>query len=176
MEIRTVDFGRYPQGKTGEATPIRWIILHQEAEKCLLISEQVLENGPFHRRDMDMDWEGSSLRDWLNDTFLNEAFSSEERGRILPTEKGDQVFLLSREEAEQYFAKPEERGAAPTEYVKERVYVNEENGNAWWWLRTQGDRKCLVMVIMSGGGIHLPGTYVDRLSGGIRPALWIQKI
>lgn len=70
-------------------------------------------------------WEKCELRKWLNDDFYESSFTAEEKERIARTptintnipfygtnagrDTVDKIFLLSIEEAENYFASDEER-------------------------------------------------------------------
>ena len=81
-------------------------------------------------------WENSNLREWLNNDFLNTAFSAEKQNAVLQTEVDngkdqgydgfktdggndtqDKVFLLSYAEAWKCFTTDEARRCAPTDYV-----------------------------------------------------------
>ena len=81
----------------------------------LLISEQVLDTRAYNEESKVITWENCSLRKWLNSEFIDEAFSDEERSKILDTKVTadrdtfysgdpgndtiDKVFLLSVKEA-----------------------------------------------------------------------------
>ena len=45
----------------------------------------MLDAKPYHTSDTSITWEGSTLRTWLNNDFLNTAFSETERAKILTT-------------------------------------------------------------------------------------------
>lgn len=121
----TVTYGTYPQTKSGnDKTPIEWIVLEYDEEnnRALLISKYGLECQKYDSSNKSDTWETCTLRTWLNDTFLNKAFSTAEQGAILTTNvdnsksqcysgwntKGwkytkDKIFLLSYAEANKYF-------------------------------------------------------------------------
>ena len=107
---------------------IEWQVLTLVDGKALLISRYCLDCRPFHDdRHEAVTWEKSSLRSWLNSTFYDNAFSGEEKERILAITVGadknpsfgtdpggittDKVFLLSAVEAGRYFASDPERHA-----------------------------------------------------------------
>ena len=145
-----VTFGTYPQTAKGtDKTPIEWLVLDYDEKnnRALLISRYGLDCQPFNKVKVDVTWGTSSLRAWLNDTFLNKAFSKEEQGAILTTDVDnsasqcyskwsgnggkntqDKVFLLSYSEANMYFnlkytfdsgARDNYKSrTAPTEYAK----------------------------------------------------------
>ena len=181
---KTVTFGRYHQyGVDDTDTPIRWLILARDGEKALLVSEQVLAVNQFHDKRATGGWGPSTLREWMNSTFLNEVFTANERSVIQNTETvitffgapeiKDKVFLLSREEVMQYLPTEVDRMAAPTAYALRRApTTNEDKTAAAWWLRDTGKSAC-AMLVTPAGVISEDGTavYVDSI--GIRPAVWV---
>ena len=91
----------------------------------------------------------SCLRSWLNNTFLNAAFSAEEQKQILITtvttdknpsystnpgnNTSDKLFLLSITEADKYFTSDSARQCKPTAYAEAQgCYVNLSDGTCWW--------------------------------------------
>ena len=101
-----------------KTAPITWRVLDITNDGNLfVISEDSMEDKPFNPWDggKRVSWEECSLRKWLNNDFLNKAFSAEEQTRILAVnvknsigDNGledtiDKVFLLSTEEVEKYF-------------------------------------------------------------------------
>ncbi len=119
-----VAFGRYPQTAEGnDQTPIEWLVLEVQGNKALLLSRYGLDAKPYNEKGVDITWEKSTLRGWLNGEFLKKAFSSTEQKAILTTNVDnsrsqgyseyitsggnntqDKIFLLSYAEAHQYFA------------------------------------------------------------------------
>ncbi len=167
-----IEFGNYND------KPIKWIVLHKEKNKALLISKYCLLDKPYNDDYVAVTWEKCTLRKWLNDDFLEISFSKEEKQQIIEVQlenednsrhgtKGgshtyDKLFLLSIEEAEKYFYSNNERKAT------------YDNGSpSWWWLRSHGyyDKAALVDL---GGSVYEYGLVVDRVSGAVRPALWIK--
>ena len=136
-------FGHYEQdNNTGNGKePIEWEILDENANGKLLISRYVLDAVPFNNEHAEVTWETSSLREWLNKDFLNEAFTKDEQALIpkvrlensgveMPGGNAteDQVFCLSLDEAAKYykftydkysyFGFKKELITLPTEYAK----------------------------------------------------------
>lgn len=99
--------------------PIKWRILKINGTKAVLLTDRMPDTCPFHDKDEDVTWSGSVLRQWLNNTFLNRAFSETEREAIEITnvenapnshyhtycgpDTQDYVFVLSNNEV---FASP----------------------------------------------------------------------
>ena len=89
----------------------------------LVISRYGLDAQPYNTSDTSVTWETCSLRIWLNETFLNEAFTFKEQKAINTTtvdnsksqcywgwdysnggnNTQDMIFLLSYDEASKYF-------------------------------------------------------------------------
>ena len=76
-----IQFGRYWKGSGLEDTPIRWLILEETDEQLFVISEQAIGVGSFDFGQCN--WADNTVRVWLNHTFLQQAFSEEERVAIL---------------------------------------------------------------------------------------------
>lgn len=195
QKTETYTFGSYEQdGSTGNGKePIEWLVLDRDGDKALLLSKYALDFQsfmPFYEPVTEpYTWESCSLRRWLNSTFLNAAFDSSERQRLLTTtvitspgslhrENGpvtteDRVFLLSNTEVYAYFAN---EAATAAEYSAYALSANPWAGNstapgaADWWLRT------------TDGSDHPDGVYAGgRVGEGtrayegeyVRPAIWV---
>lgn len=91
----------------------------------------------------------------------------------------DKVFLLSINEAEQYFGSDEDRKCIPTEYAKANgAYTSSgytKNGvpTCGWWLRSPGDDQGRAANVSDYGSVNYLGMRVDYGDGCVRPALWI---
>lgn len=141
--------GHYPK----VSDSITWQVLDVQSDQALLIAQKGLDVQPYHTKYGSVTWETSSLRDWLNTTFLNGAFTAEEQTAIRTTyvDNGkaqgcdlwdtdggnntqDKVFLLSYGEAKKYFDiatpgidGPEKARIQPTKYAEDQgAYVSEE--------------------------------------------------
>ena len=185
-----VTFGRYAQKKDALAEPIEWEVLAKENNRILVISKKALECKLYNSEFTDITWEGCSLRKWLNGTFINSAFSSEEKAMIptvtVSADKNpsyntwpgkatqDKVFLLSITEAIKYFKSDSDRQCKPTAHAEAQgCYVDSISGNCWWWLRSPGWYSLAAARVRSGGSVGNTGCDVHSGNGAVRPALWI---
>ena len=199
----SIPIGKFEQDNdlnNGEET-IEWIILSTDSEynKLLLLSQKGLLYKPFEESGVAHVWGGSSLRNWLNEDFLNSAFSEEERACILLQESlltersstfttpiedsysDDYVFCLSIQEVDQYFHPRESRVCIPTAYAKttfagDRIQPEGDH----WWLRNPGTSLSEVACVRGEGQPgEKPGTINEfgcHSNGGgtlVRPAMWI---
>ena len=188
-----IQFGSYEQdGNTGNgAEDIEWIILARAGDNALLLSKYGLDAKEYHEEQEDITWEQSDIRSWLNSSFMDTAFTSEEQGAILKSEVDnsqaegnseydttggnnteDRVFLLSYKEAfEDYFTSDMERICIPTCYaVQNGAYRDDDTGVCYWWLRSPGSFQNGATDVKSGGSSSVGVTH-DRSC--IRPALWV---
>lgn len=83
----TVTFGSYEQDNntSNGAEPIEWEVLSIEGNRALLISKNVLDCKPYNTElTDDVTWETCTLRGWMNNEFLNTAFTASEQA-LIPT-------------------------------------------------------------------------------------------
>ncbi len=196
----TVRFGSYEQDNDMDngAEAIEWLVLDKQDGKLLLISKDALDAKLYNEEYVDVTWETCTLRGWLNDTFYNTAFSTEEQGRIVTTrvknednleygteggnDTEDKIFLLSTGEVRGYFdfsmtAFDPARQARVTAYAKAQGgFVRNDDAyseNGWWWLRTPGYINKGAVNVASSGLVDSNGYSVTHSGFVIRPALWL---
>lgn len=194
-----ITFGQYEQDDNSINGPeeIEWQVLTVENGKALLISKYALDAIPYdlwERGDYYLTWEECSLREWLNEDFYNSAFSNIEKSAIMEVmlsnkdnpvyycEGGndtiDRIFLLSIEEAQNYFDSDSARQCKSVAYAK--GYNNNTRiptdwaGNTWWWLRSPGGISQSAAGITYSGVIDSGGRDMYSNIGVIRPAFWLK--
>lgn len=184
-----VEFGAYPQTSSGnDATAIEWLVLARDGNNALLISRYGLDAQPYNVKYTDITWEKSTLRKWLNESFLNAAFSAEEQIAIqstnVPADRNpeyytdpgnattDKVFLLSIDEAKRYFSSNDARACQPTAYAVENGAYSD-SGNCWWWLRSPGRNQRDAALVIYFGSVKYLGDDVNSVYACARPALWV---
>ena len=171
-------FGTYEQdGDTSNGQePIEWCVLEKQDNKLLLISKEVLDYKMFSEDNNVWRWNGgheyhistweiSTLRSWLNDDFLNTAFSYEEQEKIQYSvvhtpdspeygysggdDTEDKVFILSKDEYDEYrsliYNKETKKIKLVTTYA-DSIYtdhIESDRGTApdFFWLRSPFDNK-----------------------------------
>lgn len=187
-----VIFGHYPQTANGkDNTPIEWLVLDVQEENALLISKYALDCQPYNKLHANVTWETCTLRQWLNRDFYNAAFNEKEKNAIITTsivnidsldhfsnivgeeETEDDVFLLSLDEAEKYYADDDSRKCQVTEYaVTQGAFKTSKDSLCWWWLRSIGYHLDTAYDV-SDYGILGMNSNVKNDSVAIRPALWV---
>ena len=74
-------------GKDGDGKDIEWISLEKENGKIFLLSKYAIDCKSYNETQKDdITWEKCSLREYLNKTFYDNAFSSSEKELILTTD------------------------------------------------------------------------------------------
>ena len=178
----TYTFGVYEQDNNLDngKEPINWIVMAKEGDKLWLVSEMGLDSMPFNRKRAAADWAGSSLRIWMNEEFIQSAFSVDELKWILPseTEEGviDTAYLMSIDEAEEFFAAGNTWKLKVTDYaVSQGATYNNTRKSASWLLRSNGmDESSVAFVDYLSGEIS-GNAYVNARHMAIRPVICVGK-
>lgn len=168
---------------------IEWLVLAREGDKLLLISRYALDNQPYNTSDTGVTWENCSLRTWLNGTFINNAFSSDEKELIQSTtvtadknpsystspgnNTTDNVFLLSIAEVNKFFSSNSARQCQATVYAMAQGVSAYYHAICHWWLRSPGLDSDRAVCVGGDGSLILPGPSVTNAYNAVRPALWI---
>ena len=191
-EWELVRFGRWPLVRDGEPEPLEWRPVREEEGRLLLVSRLGLETKVFSRV-RGCAWEDCSLRSWLNEQFLQTAFTEEERRAILETklpadrnpdydtdpggDTVDRVFVLSLSEYKEYFtgAAAAWRCCEPSALARWQGAFAWGGQNGLWWLRTPGDGPNMELYVSADGSVELLGCYAQRGEVCVRPALWVER-
>ena len=174
--------------------PIKWRVLSVDGEDVFLLADKNLDVQPYDETGEKVTWKTCTLRKWLNGAFFNQAFNTEEQAAVSSTvvenyddsyygtQGGgntiDQVYLLSFDEAAYPFYGftavrdgTKTRESANTAYAKARGAYARENGNGYWWLRTQGISNGRASCVGADGDVDTFGELVDRGNNVVRPVL-----
>lgn len=170
-----ITMGVYPQSESGDNKAISWDILKKEDDKALIVSHYILDSKRFD--DDSSDYKESEIRAWLNDEFYNNAFTSEEKAKILTTSvvqgAEDKLFLLSTSEVMEYYPKHKSRIAPRTKYSKAQGLFDNETSNGCYWLRTANydTQYEEADIIIYDGTLAADFVYLNFY--GVRPACWV---
>ena len=185
----SVYFGTYEQDNNLQngKEKIEWLVIEKRDNYICVITKKLIESKTFHNDDVATTWEKCELRSWLNNTFINEAFTAEEQAKIptvlvrtlgrkvkYTTDGGndveDKLFCLSIEDIEIFFPDKASRIAEKTPYLS----INNRGSNSYW-LRTPGDHgNETAMRIKSDGSIDKDGWYVEMSQTSVRPVMYVK--
>ena len=155
------------------------------------MSDVILDHQAYNEYLEDITWEESSLRSWLNEKFINRAFSDEEKENINITEivnqdnpeygteggnnTSDKIFLLSLSEVLEE-GDGKKYGFLNDETRRCKTNSFSKGARDYWWLRSPGIYGCNAAkvgkngwVYRYGGGVSYNG--VSYNSDGVRPVL-----
>ena len=174
-----VTLGAYPQGRDGtDSKEIEWIVADVHEDKVLLVSRTALDAQPYGITGVDhCAWEDSLLCAWLNDSFMNRAFSPEEQEALLPFDdhqqhnaaKGGQpaeirVSLLSRDEYVSLLFRADQ--LLFSSYAAHAFGNTDETK---WWLRSDAVDGMAEILNKKRSQSHGPVEAVNL----VRPAVWL---
>lgn len=186
-------FGTYEQDNdtSNGKEYIEWLVLEMEDGKALLVSKYALDCQPYNTSYTNVTWETCSLRKWLNEMFILNAFGVEEQSQIQSTSVSadknpeystdpgnsttDKMFLLSITEVKKYFSSDEDRKCEATDYAiaQGASYSREKKPTCCWWLRSPGFNQLVAEDVYGEGFVSNGGNAVDYDNVGVRPAMWI---
>lgn len=193
-------FGNYYQKNSSKKEPIKWRVLSVEGDQALILADKVLDCQPYNKTKGNVTWEDCTLRKWLNNDFLNAAFTKEEKEAVKTTtvvdnpapqfginqesRTEDKLFLLSREDVynEAYgFNSSLWADSSKTRRVNLTAYTKEQLGKAHyllnrgylWCLRAPGCVLDTQETLASCADINSGKVAFCNLTGlwGVRPAL-----
>lgn len=185
-----ITFGSYEQDNdlSNGSEDIEWIVLAREKDRILVISKYALFFRGYNNDTAAITWSNCTLRTFLNGTFLDDAFTPDEQAMI-PTvtvsaggnpdystrpgkDTQDKVFLLSIEEANEYFSFNFTRRCKCTAYAKESADFTVSHDYISWWLRSPGSEQKYAAEVSEDGSLKTYGMLVS-VHHAVRPALWI---
>ena len=185
-----ITFGTYEQDGNlmNGKEAIEWIVLEEDGSSALLISKYLLDNQPYHSIMYDSSWENCSLRKWLNNTFFNDAFSTDEQDKILYSTVtlndhdrqssdtvSDKLYILSAYETDRYFSSDRERRCNPTSYaLSHGAHGFVGSSSCTYWLRSFGSNN-MSPVVLADGMIDYDGNGIAT-ENGIRPVLRVNLL
>lgn len=182
-------FGSYPHD--GSRENITWLVLETDGSKAKLISEYILDAHDFCD-SFDDTWEDSSLRAWLQDDFLNTAFTRDQQQALIEElneyehRDGQEVIdidysfesvtLLSLDEVRKYFSTNDARIAKATPYAQgEGVEIEYAADCCGWWLRSPKVKTMGIdgwnACVMANGELKPWGVYTRTI--GVRPVITV---
>ncbi|MCH5252999.1 MAG: fibronectin type III domain-containing protein [Lachnospiraceae bacterium] len=182
--------------------PIKWRVLsiNEDGTDAFLMAEQALDVQAFYSiRDVEITWEKSDIRSWLNTEFMDRAFTEKEKGIIRDTvvktednkwsgEPGgndttDKLYLLSIEEAldpSYGFSTDETEGDTRKNVATDYAVAEEKldwmyRDASLYWLRSPGARAGYPAVVGHwGDGEVLKEASAPSVNGiGVRPVLHV---
>ena len=181
---------------------IKWRILQNDGSTLFVVADKAIDCKEYHEEWTGSTWENSTIRDWLNTSFYNTAFSSSEQGAIVTqnvvnednsyhdveggNHTNDNIYLLSNNEVTNEIygfcscsVESMSRRMKASDYANARgAWRNSMSGyegNCWWWLRSPGGGSVFAAYVDYGGVVYRFGDAVNvcSCSGGVCPALYI---
>ena len=179
-----VFFGKYEQdGNTSNGTEaIEWLVVGKDESQILVLSKYALELLPYHTSNENVSWGTCSLREWLNNDFMDAAFSAEEKAKIKTQYHSldansskvteDQVFLPTP-----YLVTKHAENEAIAK-CKSTVYAAASNDfvNYWLWSDTaeyaRTTKDYYVRIVDDEGACEWPKYYSPvTVENGVRPIM-----
>lgn len=180
---------------------IRWRVLQNNGSTLLVMADKGLDCKAYNEEYTNITWEDCTLRNWLNGSFYQTAFSSAEQGAVVEQnvvnednpeygiEGGnntkDKVYLLSSGETANptYGFCEDDSTYSVSRHLKTSDYAHARGasidgssdypGNCSWWLRSPGYYAGYAALVTSTGCVITGGISIRSNFAADVPALHI---
>ncbi|MBR3288647.1 MAG: hypothetical protein IKI71_02650 [Lachnospiraceae bacterium] len=187
-----VEFGKYDM-EVGYSGPIEWLVVDRNADSYLLVSRYILDCKNYNNSDKEVTWDDATLNEWLNNYFLNSAFSSDEIAYMNYVKEfglagNAKVSLLNIAACDKYFGREDvekrnyKLSAKATTWAKTnwQETVEAENSEYYdcgsFYLTDNGTTDRKAVWVGQYGHIYREGQAVKLEHGdGVRPVLVVKK-
>ena len=187
-----VEFGKYDM-EVGYSGPIEWLVVDRNADSYLLVSRYILDCKNYNNSDKEVTWENATLNEWLNNYFLNSAFSSDEIAYMNYAKEfglagNAKISLLNIAACDKYFGREDvekrnyKLSAKATTWAKTnwQETVEAENSDYYdcgsFYLTDNGTTDRKAVWVGQYGHIYREGQAVKLEHGdGVRPVIVVKK-
>ncbi len=182
--------------------PIKWRVLsiNEDGTDAFVIADHVLDVTPYYRdSSVEITWEKSDARAWLNDTFMKTAFTEAESNAIKETtvttpdnqwsgeaggnDTNDKIYLPSIEEMlETSYGFSSDEKEEDTRKMTATDFAKAQESLAWvesdaglYWLRSQGSKAGYPARVAGDGGAMDINEMQDSATRnlGVRPVMHV---
>ncbi len=182
-------FGSFEQdgSRKNGSEPIEWVVLSKEGDTLFLISKYALDWRAFNVNVTGVtgvNWHISSVREWLNGTFLRSAFSPTAQQVMVPcaitsveagetVEDQDLVFLPEPADLERCPPVGAAVTCFPTPFASEGRSARSDlgDGSCSWWVRRYSEKGTSVFFVAGDGTMGENNWDLAYHYLGVRPAI-----
>lgn len=161
-----------------------WIVLDKRDKQVMLTTQKGIAGSVYDKQHREVSWKESDLHEFINDELYNSIFNDKEKSIIISNpENGDNMSLLSAEEASAYFKDDLARQLDITEvaaYEGTNINIKSKVNNwdlkgyrsSWWWLR---EEKATIAssIVTEDGEVKLDYKAVNKPNGAVRPVIYV---
>lgn len=150
-------------------SPISWRVISRDDRHITAVSEYILDILPITSENRPCIWHNSSLKYWLNNDFLNHAFTASERLRFFENGHLGKVSIPSEHEFKTYLYR--KKCVTPlTQYSESRRAAEEPT----FWLRSDSLTPAGVFPYVNSYDISQNPAHVYRGKHGVRPMIYLK--
>lgn len=186
-------FGRYEQDNNSANGPedIEWIVYYKNQKDVYFISKYILDVVPFENGSVSSGYSSSALLRWMEGSFLEEAFSWEEREYLMIQELDkpsnanysnvpqgqavkSKVGIFTLKEMQEYLGSnlgSQIYKAEGTPYALAQGLLKSSQGYSPWWTRSMGKGNTDAAYVQTNGEFSYEGAAVNSQNIGIRPVI-----
>ena len=191
--FKVVKFGEY-ESSIGTTEAMEWLILDKDLSSYLLINRYVIDCKNFNEEDTNIKFKDSTLNNWLNNEFLDKAFTTEEQSFLSKVNQfglsgGGVITIPDLSLCKNYFGEEDENkynyrlSAKATAWAKSNYAetIDAKNTDYYdctsFFLSDTGNKGAnTAMWVGAFGHIYEDGQSVKLNHGdGVRPVIVVKK-
>lgn len=171
-QFELVEYGVYEQDNNLEngKEPIQWIVFNtdEETNSVVLLSRYILDTKQFDDSYKNTSWGKCSLREWLNTSFYEEAFSDTEKAGLLD-DTYDYVSLM--DQSLSYYSEELMQAKGTPYAIANGLEADEIYGqNSLWWKNIAKNEKGGYWIVITPGGTQC-NVATKTMGIGVRPVI-----
>ena len=179
---------------------IKWKVLKNDGKTLFVVADKAIDCKKYNEKSINVTWETSTIRNWLNTSFYNTAFSRNEQSAVVVqnvvnennpiheapggNNTNDKIYFLSIGEVtnegygfcSEFYVYSMSRKMKASDYANARdVWIGDSNDrygdSCEWWLRSSSNTRFYVAVNYRSGRVGYE--YLENDFVGVCPALHI---
>ena len=152
--------------------PLIWDVEDMSADSVVLVANKGVDAREYNNADLDGDWNHSSIKEWLNHEFIDDAFIEEERNYLcaIGGDSPDKIFLMDRKYDQSYYGN-RHNIILGSDYYKCLGGMGDRGINSCWIIDQNNHASGEASVLCPDWHYSITNAYVDSTMVAVLPKI-----
>lgn len=152
--------------------PLIWDVEDMSTDNVVLVASKGIDAREYNSVAMDSEWEHSSVKEWLNQDFMADAFIADEQKYLcsLGGDNPDKVFLMDRKYDKEFYHN-RHNIILGSDYYKCLGGMGERGINSCWIIDHSNHAYNEASVLCPDAHYNVTSTYVDSTMVAVLPKI-----